>query len=565
MHHPMSAAARCHGCLRRGPSRWPMLFAALVITASLSNANAQQGAASIAFTIERFQVDGDNPLSAAATEQVLAPFLGPQQGISGVEEAARALEHELVERGFAFHRVSVPPQRASGGVFQLRIASYRVASVEVRGNEHFSDGSVRNSLPALRLDEPPNSRRIARALKQSNEHPARRVAVFLSEAEQAGELKARIEVRDAKPWQVFSSLSNTGSKETGDWRLSLGAQHSGLWGRDHVLTMSYTTSPPEHLQDVNQVGLSYRIPLYRFAGSVDAYYSRSNVAQGVDTTGVSAFDVSGAGRFVGIAYTQNLFPLGNYNQSVRLSFDDRLFENNTVNLAFPTLDFLDVRSRPVSLQYAGSYENGATRYGVHVVLSGNVGGGAYNDDKAYQANRCGLDLSGLCNPATGLGTQVDHFWQVLRIGGNADVPVFGKWQFRGRFESQLAGEPLIPGEQFGLGGVNSIRGFHEREIAGESGVQVNAELYTPPIGSVRLLAFTDFGALRVIRPDDNNLTGETLLSVGVGVRWFFRNYIGISLDYAHVLDGNGSSANPTVTAITRSDADYLHFNLFLRY
>ncbi|MCC6202375.1 MAG: ShlB/FhaC/HecB family hemolysin secretion/activation protein [Gammaproteobacteria bacterium] len=531
-----------------------------------ATANAQQSPPAITFTIERFQVDGDNPLSAAQTEHVLAPFLGPQQGISGVEEAARALEQALVKRGFAFHRVTVPPQRASGGVFQLRITSYRVASIEVNGNDHFSDDSVRGSLPALRLGEPPNSRRIARSLKQSNEHPARRVAVFLSEAEQAGDLHARIEVRDAKPWQMFGSLANTGSRETGDWRLSLGAQHSGLWGRDHVLTMSYTTSPPEHLEDVNQIGISYRIPVYRFAGSIDAYFSHSDVAQGVDTTGVSAFDVSGAGRFLGVAYTQNLFPLGNYNHSVRLALDDRLFENNTINLAFPTLDFLDVRSRPLSLQYTGRYESGGVRYGVHAVLSGNLGGGAYNNNLAYQANRCGIDLSGLCNPATGLGTQVDHSWQVLRIGGNVDLPLWGKWQFRGRLESQLAGEPLIPGEQLGLGGVNSIRGFKEREIAGESGVQLNAELHTPPLyKSLQLLAFADFGALRVIRPDDNSLNGETLVSVGVGLRWFFRNFIGISLDYAHVLDGNGSRANPAVVAVTRSDADYLHFNLFMRY
>ena len=565
MHDSMSATAWCRSCLRRCTPRWSVLLTALFVTTSFSAANAQQGSSSISFTIERFQVDGDNPLSASDTEHVLAPFVGPQQGISGVEEAARALEHALVERGYAFHRVTVPPQRASGGVFQLRIASFRVAAIDVHGNEHFSDASVRNSLPSLQLGESPNSRQIARSLKQSNEHPARRVAVFLSEGEQAGELKARIDVRDAKPWQVFSSLSNTGSRETGDWRLSVGAQHSGLWGRDHVLTMSYTTSP-DHWEDVKQVGLSYRIPIYRLAGSIDASYNRSNVSQGVDTTGVSAFDVSGAGRFVGIAYTQNLYPLGNYNQSVRLSFDDRLFENNTVNLAFPTLKFLDVRSRPVSLQYVGSYENGPTHYSVHAVLSGNVGGGAYNNNKAYQANRCGLDRSGVCNPTTGIGTQVDHVWQVLRVGGEAMFPLFGQWQFHGRFESQLAGEPLIPGEQFGLGGVNSVRGFHEREIAGESGVQINAELYAPPwIDSVRLLAFSDFGALRVIRPDDNKLTGETLLSVGVGLRWFFRNYIGISLDYAHVLDGNGSSANPAVTAITRSDADYLHVNLFLRY
>lgn len=558
-----------HDSMTRDRGHFARMFPALALLwgaiAAPGLTVAQQPAA-ITFTIERFQVEGDNPLPSRKTEHVLAPFTGPQHGISGVEDAARALEQALAERGFAFHRVTVPPQRAAGGVFTLRISSFRVAEVDVNGNEHFDDDSVRNSLPSLRIGEPPNSRSIARSLKQSNEHPSRRVAVFLSEAETAGELKARIEVRDAKPWQVFGSLANTGSEETGDWRLSVGGQHSGLWSLDHVLTVSYTTSPLEHFDDVNQVGVSYRMPLYRFAGSVDAYVSYSDVNQGVDTTGVSGFDVSGAGRFFGFAYTQNLYPIGNFNHSVRVSIDDRLFQNKTINLAFPDLDFLDVRSRPLSLQYVGRYEDGPRRYGLHAVLSGNLGGGAFNDDEAYQANRCGLDLSGRCNPAIGSGDQVDHHWQLLRIGGNAELPLFGTWQLRGRLEAQIAGEPLIPGEQFGLGGVNSVRGFSEREIAGESGVQINAELFLPSwIESLQVLTFVDFGALRVIRPDDSNINGETLLSVGVGLRWFFRNHIGVALDLAHVVDGNGSTADRNIVTVTRSGDSFAHFNLFLRY
>jgi hemolysin activation/secretion protein len=543
-----------------------LVFGLLLCCAGVPAPGSAQVPAAITFTIERFAVEGENPLTDRETEKILAPFTGPQQGISGVEDAARALERTLVEQGFAFHRVTVPPQRAAGGVFTLRITTFRVGSVAVSGNAHFSDRAVLNSLPTLAVGEAPNSLRIARSLKQSNEHPARRVAVFLSEAETAGELNARVEVRDAKPWQVFGSLANTGNDETGDSRLSVGFQHSGVFGYDHVLTASYTTSPLHHFDDVTQVGVFYRIPLYRWAGAIEGYFTYSDVDQGTDTTGVSAFDVSGAGRFGGISYTHNLIPIGNFNHSLRLALDDRLFENNTVNLNFPDLTFDDVRTRPLSIQYSGRWEEGKRKLNFYVQAAANLPGGRHNTDSAYEANRCGLDPLGVCNPLIGTGDLVDRNWQAVRIGANTELPLFRDWSFRGRLAAQLASVPLIPGEQFGLGGVNSVRGFSEREISGESGVQLNAEIYFPSmIESLQMLAFLDYGRLQVEDPDDNALDGETVLSYGFGMRWFFRSHVGIALDVAHVLDGNGSTADPAMVEITEAGDTFVHVNLFTRF
>ena len=70
----------------------------------------------VKFTVQRFQVDGDNPLDSTATAAALAPFLGEYASIDGLLAAKDALEHAFAAAGFSFHRASLPPQDLTSGV-----------------------------------------------------------------------------------------------------------------------------------------------------------------------------------------------------------------------------------------------------------------------------------------------------------------------------------------------------------------------------------------------------------------------------------------------------------------
>ena len=48
-----------------------------------------------------------------------------------------------------------------------------------------------------------------------------------------------------------------------------------------------------------------------------------------------------------------------------------------------------------------------------------------------------------------------------------------------RADGQWSSEPLISNEQFGVGGVNGVRGFGEGEVFGDSGWRITSELKTP--------------------------------------------------------------------------------------
>jgi hemolysin activation/secretion protein len=92
-------------------------------------------------------------------------------------------------------------------------------------------------------------------------------------------------------------------------------------------------------------------------------------------------------------------------------------------------------------------------------------------------------------------------------------------------EAQWASEPLVSNEQFGSGGVNSVRGYHEGEVFGDEGWRVDCELKTPPhvagivygkqALTLRGSIYTDYSGVYLLDPEGRAGT-LPLWSAGVG-------------------------------------------------
>jgi len=101
---------------------------------------------------------------------------------------------------------------------------------------------------------------------------------------------------------------------------------------------------------------------------------------------------------------------------------------------------------------------------------------------------------------------------------------------------QVSSRPLVPLEQFGLGGIDSVRGYRQDLLLTDSAVSASAEFRVPVLHISRnnvfqLTPFVDFGygwnASSRIRVGPNN----TLASVGIGLRWQMGNNLSARFDY----------------------------------
>jgi len=135
-------------------------------------------------------------------------------------------------------------------------------------------------------------------------------------------------------------------------------------------------------------------------------------------------------------------------------------------------------------------------------------------------------------------------YTIFRYGGNLGYVLPQDWHFRLVFNGQYTDSALIPGEQFGLGGATSVRGFDEREVANDRGIFGSAELYTPnltqwlplPKSLCRLLAFYDIGQVSGVNVQPGDQDRMTLTSAGAGIRLDIMKIFTMAVDYGYVLN-----------------------------
>ncbi len=504
------------------------VLAGVVALALAPAARAQDAAPppppALAFAVSGFEVRGDNPLPPDTTEALLAPFTGPEVTLARLQEAVSALEAALHARGHRLHHVVLPPQ-AVGGRVVLEVVPMRLGRIEVRGALHASEDNVRRSLPGLREGHAPNLHRLAAQTALANESPVRQVQVALSESDEPDRIDATVRVRDQRPWQLAASLSNHGSAATGRERLTLVGRHANLGDRDLELLAAYTTAPAR-AGDVRQMGLSARWPWYDAGGLLALSATRSDISGDF-----GAFTSRGAGRVLGLAWTLPLPTGGQAQHHVSVGVEDRLFEAVRID-GQPVAGLRDRRSRPLVVGYAGRSEAGQahSRWGVEAAANTDTGQG--NDLAAYQSENPRITTS---------------HWRMLRASAHHQQAV-GRWTVTARGQAQHSAQALIAGEQFGLGGLTTVRGTRdERPLAGDGGLQLSLEVTSPPAaGGLQGVAFVDAGWLRNAPPRTAfHPAADRIASAGVGLRLRVEG-VSLSVDYGRIIVGSrvDAAVNP---------------------
>ena len=479
------------------------------------------------FDVRAFRVEGNTLLPRETVDAVLKPFVGAKKDFGDVQRAVEALEQVYRDRGYTTVSVLLPEQALEGGEVLLQIIEGRIRAVKVEGQQFFDHANIRASLPALREGEVPVMDDLSASLRVANEHPMKKVSVRLTPGEKDDELDAMVAVTDEKPWRVGATLDNTGTAQTGRHRIGLTWQNGNLFNRDHQLSLQYMTSPQKP-GDVRVYAASYRVPLYALGDSIDLFTTYSDVNVGTILAGTLPLEVTGKGTTFGGRYNWNLKRHGDYEHQMVFGLDQKAFENSV--LASGEQLGNDVTTRPASVAYNGRWMLPGSETGFYVSLSRNLPGGNNADQEAISGARADA-------PAD---------FRVLRGGVNLSRAFAADWQWRFNMNAQWASSPLVPGEQFGVGGNASVRGFEERELANDKGFQGNLEVYTPDLcarvgANCRAVGFYDFGALERNQPLAGESASEHVASAGFGVRYVLGKRMTLQADYARVLDPGANS------------------------
>jgi hemolysin activation/secretion protein len=309
-----------------------------------------------------------------------------------------------------------------------------------------------------------------------------------------------------------------------------------------VGSLQYTTTV-EHPDQVAVWGAGYHIPLYALGDSVDLFASYSNVDSGIVSAGLFNLAVSGKGAVYGGRYNLILPRRGEYESRLVFGADYKAFKNSVL---LAGQDFgNDVTVRPVSLAYTGTFSKAGAEANFSLSAMQNVAGGPRGESEDFNRARFGAKAS----------------FKALRLAGAYSTALAGDWQARMIANAQLTRDALVPGEQIGAGGSTTVRGFNERDLSTDSGVLLNVELYTPDLcqrvnWQCRLLAFYDTAYGKRNHALAGELTGTTISSAGLGLRFAVGSAASVQVDYGHVLQAGDLTVN---------SKNKLHFRVGLAY
>lgn len=518
-------------------SRWKPAVAAgavvwcacTVLPAHAQPAPAAATPSTVRVAVREFRIEGNTLLPPSEIEAAVEPYRG-ERSLEDLRQAALAVQASYARAGYGAVVAFVPEQSAPEGVVTLRVIEGKLAAVAVSGQQQFPEENIRASLPALESGRTPDLKRIDAQIQIANENPAKKVQVLLQPGERPGEAQARVSVTERPVQQGFVALDNTGNSHTGHLRASLGWQHANVAGRDHVWSAQFMFSPDEP-QAVRVLSTAYRVPLYAQQMVVDAYAAWSDVKGGVTATVAGDLQFTGEGRLFGLRVGRYLARLGEWDQRLSVGLDHRDYRNSCEIAGLPP-GACGPAGESVSVQplWAEYVVQKALPLplGASVSLHHNLQiGGGHARDERFEAVRPGSKPR----------------YTSVRLAAFGALPVGESWQLQGRVQAQFTDDALVPSEQFGIGGAATVRGYSERELAGDRGLIGTLELAGPDLaehlgmtGDLRLSAFTDAGTVRNRLGTPCRDTHErcSIASLGAGARMVVGRF-GARLHVAHAL------------------------------
>jgi hemolysin activation/secretion protein len=121
----------------------------------------------------------------------------------------------------------------------------------------------------------------------------------------------------------------------------------------------------------------------------------------------------------------------------------------------------------------------------------------------------------------------------------------------GRFSGQYAEDSIVAGEQWSIGGPDSVHGHESGVYLGDDGYTANLESRVTVLSTAKskyqLLAFGDYGAIRTKHPTISQKKSNHIAGTGLGFYADVNGAFDVRADYGVPVGTKTGSGNPLIT------------------
>lgn len=472
----------------------------------------------VGFEVKKFELVNNTVLSEAEVEAVLKKYRDRPITFADLLELETQLTKLYTENGYINSGVVIPSQDVNRGIITLQAIEGKIEAINVNVDGRLQESYVRSRL-ARGAKNPLNIAELQEALQLLQLNPlVENLNAELSVGRSRDRWTLDVDVNQGNAFDPVLFVNNNRTPSVGSLQRGIELNHNNVLG--YADRFSFVFRDTDGSDDFDT---SYSIPVNSLDGTVGLRYRfvDSDIIEG----DFDDLDIESQTDEIEFTLRQPIILRANAESTEELAlgfeFSRQTNEITVGNDPFPTLS-------------PGADENGETK----------ISALRFSQDWTKRTR------NSVWAARSQFSVGVDIFDATINEGApdSSFVSWRGQAQWLRQLDSssninlllrsdvQLSGDDLVPLETFSLGGVQSVRGYRQDVLLGDSGIFASAEVRIPFYrwsdnqNNLSVIPFFDFGT-SWSNSDVTEDEEDTLVSLGVGLRLDLIDTLSARIDY----------------------------------
>ncbi|MGB7380401.1 MAG: ShlB/FhaC/HecB family hemolysin secretion/activation protein [Rivularia sp. (in: cyanobacteria)] len=455
-------------------------------------------------TIDNFVIKGSTVFSQEDFDEITKPYTNRQITFAELLQLRSQLTKLYLDKGYITSGAFIPTQKFQDGTVEIEIIEGELEDIKVSGNRRLNAGYIRSRI-GRGARKPLNREKLLESLQLLQLNPLiDKLSAELSAGTRPGESLLELDIKETKTFNTQLSLDNGRSPAVGSFRRQIQVSEANLFGWGDAISGGYSNTDGSNAFDFN-----YTLPVNPRNGTLSFSYGTSD--SDVIESPFNVLDIQSKSRYYELSLRQPIVQTPNQEFALGITASRRESKASLFNgeIPFPNSP--------------GADEDGKTRISAVRFFQEWTNRSSSQVFALRSQFSVGLDAL----DSTTNDTSPDSRFYAWRGQAQWVRLLAPDTLFLLRGDAQLADRPLVPLEQIGIGGQESVRGYRQDALLTDNAVFASAEVRLPIArfpgenNLLQLAPFVDFGTAwnRGGRDESNSESEtETLLSLGLGLR-----------------------------------------------
>ncbi|NLP41586.1 MAG: ShlB/FhaC/HecB family hemolysin secretion/activation protein [Veillonellaceae bacterium] len=434
----------------------------------------------IIIAIRKINTNKSAILSDAELKGIKEKYEGRELGLSDLYKAVAEINALYKAKSYITAKAVLPPQKIENGIVKIQLVEGRFGEFLIQGNRHTEDSYFKNRLSLssgdlVKLDQ------LQKDIFYFNNTNDVALRAELRPGKEFGTTDCILLVKEPAKWQTTMFADNAGRDESGLYRAGIVVTNNSLFGNRETLTLN-----PTWTKGTMGGSIAYSAPVDKLGTRLGFSYSKNQV--NIVSGPYESMDIAGDSSDVGLSISHPFAVTANRKVE---GYAELHWKDSSTDFFGNTL--LDSEVKTATL---GSSIRTIDNKGVWYSQYSLTGISASKKD-AYTDK---------------------HFWR-FNLSAIRHQALADRRSIIWRLSGQMTNNSELPSsEQMSLGGMSSVKGYHEGVLCGDQGYYIGVEYNFPlhDANKFKGLLFLDHGSTY------NSFTNgsqshDFLTSTGIGV------------------------------------------------